>query len=133
VRGKEYVRPIGANWWLQRPAYTQYMLRELTALFVGGYAVFLIVLVYRATQGPDAFAAFVESLKSPTSIVLHLLTLVMSLYHTVTWLNAAPKALVFWRGEERVPPETIIAASYVVWIVLSLIVAGIVFTAAKTG
>jgi fumarate reductase subunit C len=133
VRGKEYVRPIGANWWLQRPAYTQYMLRELTALFVGGYAVFLIVLVYRATQGLDTFAAFVESLKSPTSVVLHLLTLVMSLYHTVTWLNAAPKALVFWRGEERVPPETIIAASYVIWIVLSLIVAGIVFTAAKTG
>jgi len=131
VRGKEYVRPIGANWWLKRPAYTQYMLREVTALFVGGYAVFLIVLVYRATQGLDAFSAFVEGLKSPTSIVLHLLTLLMALYHTITWLNATPKALVFWRGEERVPDETIIAASYVVWIVLSLLVAGIVWAAAR--
>ena len=131
MKGKEYVRPMGANWWLQRPAYTQYMLREVTALFVGGYAVFLIVLVYRATQGPDAFATFVDGLKSPVSIALHLLTLLMALYHTVTWLNAAPKALVFWRGEERVPDETIIVGSYVVWIVISLLVAGMVWAAAR--
>jgi fumarate reductase subunit C len=77
--------------------------------------------------------AFVEGLKSPFSIGLHLLTLVMAIYHSVTWLNAAPKALVFWRGEERVPPETIIAASYGVWIVLSLLVAGIVFAAGRAG
>jgi succinate dehydrogenase subunit C len=133
MKGKEYVRPMGANWWLQRPAYTQYMLREITALFVGGYAIFLIVLIYRATQGPEAFAAFVEGLKSPASIVLHLLTLAMALYHTVTWLNATPKALVFWRGEEKVAPETVIAGSYVVWIVLSVLVAGLAFAAAKTG
>jgi fumarate reductase subunit C len=133
VRGKEYVRPIGANWWLQRPAYTQYMVRELTALFVGGYAVFLIVLIYQVAQGPETLAAFVEGLKSPVSLILHLLVLLMALYHTVTWLNATPKAIVLWRGEERVPPETLIAASYVIWLVLSVVVAGIVFAAARTG
>jgi fumarate reductase subunit C len=131
VRGKEYVRPIGANWWLQRPAYTQYMVRELTALFVGGYAVFLIVLIYQVAQGPETLAAFVEGLKSPVSLILHLLVLLMALYHTVTWLNATPKAIVLWRGEERVPPETLIGGSYVVWLVLSVVVAGIVFATAK--
>ena len=133
MRGKEYVRPIGANWWLQRPAYTQYMLREITALFVLGYAIFLLVLIYQATQGQDAFTSFVERLKSPVSIVLHLLVLAMALYHTVTWLNATPKAIVLWRGEERVPPETLIAGSYVVWLVLSILIAGIVFAVARTG
>lgn len=131
MRGKEYVRPMGANWWLQRPAYTKYMLREVTALFVGGYAVFLLVLVYQASQGPDAFAAFVDGLKSPVSIVLHLLVLAMALYHTVTWLNATPKAITLWRGDERVPPETLIAGSYVIWLVLSAVVAGIAFAAAR--
>src|SRR5262249_22462917 len=98
-----------------------------------GYAIFLIVLIYRATQGQDAFAAFVEGLKSPISIILHLLTLAMALYHSVTWLNATPKALVFWRGEEKVAPETVIAGSYVVWIVVSVVVAGLVLAAAKMG
>ena len=131
MRGKEYVRPMGANWWLQRPAYTQYMVREITALFVLGYAVFLLVLIYQATQGPDAFDAFVEGRKSPVSIMLHLLVLAMALYHTVTWLNATPKAIVLWRGEERVPPETLITGSYVIWLVLSVLVAGIALAAAK--
>jgi fumarate reductase subunit C len=133
VKGKEYVRPMGANWWLQRPAYTQYMLREVTALFVGGYAIFLLVLVYRASQGRDAFLAFAEGLKSPVSIVLHLLTLAMALYHSITWLNATPKAIVIQQGEEYVPPGTLIAGSYVVWIVLSVLVAGLAFAAAKAG
>jgi fumarate reductase subunit C len=131
VRGKEYVRPKGANWWLERPAYTQYMVREITALFVGGYAVFLLVLIYQATQGQDAFVAFAEGLKSPVSIVLHLLVLVMAIYHTVTWLNATPKAVVLWRGEERVPPETLITGSYGVWLVISVVVAGIALAAAR--
>jgi fumarate reductase subunit C len=124
---------MGANWWLQRPAYTQYMLREITALFVGGYAAFLIVLIYQVAQGPETVAAFVEGLKSPVSLILHLLVLLMALYHTVTWLNATPKAIVLWRGEERVPPETLIGGSYVVWLVISVLVAGIVFAAARPG
>jgi fumarate reductase subunit C len=131
VRGKEYVRPMGANWWLQRRPWTLYMLREVTALFVLGYAVFLIVLIYQVAQGPETLAAFVEGLKSPVSLILHLLVLLMALYHTVTWLNATPKAIVLWRGEERVPPETLITASYVIWLALSVLVAGIVFAAEK--
>jgi fumarate reductase subunit C len=107
------------------------MLREVTAFFIAGYAVFLLVLLYQAGQEPEAFAAFVEGLKSPVSIVLHLLVLAMAIYHSITWLNAAPKVMVFWRGEERVGPQTIIAGNYVVWLVLSLIVAGLVLGAAR--
>jgi fumarate reductase subunit C len=36
MKGKEYVRPVGANWWLRKRSYTLFMLRELTAVFVAG-------------------------------------------------------------------------------------------------
>jgi fumarate reductase subunit C len=57
----------------------------------------------------------------------------MALYHSITWLNATPKAIVIQQGEEYVPPGTLIAGSYVVWIVLSVLVAGLAFAAAKAG
>jgi fumarate reductase subunit C len=130
MKGKEYVRPIPATtWWLKKQPYTRFMIREFTALFVGGYAIFLIVLVYRASQGQDAFTAFVEGLKSPASIVLHLLTLAMTAYHSATWFGSMAKVLVLWRGEERVNPGTIIASGYLLWAVVSVVVVGIALAA----
>src|SRR5262249_55309397 len=58
MKGKEYVRPMPSNWWLKKRNYTLFMVRELTAVFVAGYAIFLLVLIYRASQEPLAFFAF---------------------------------------------------------------------------
>jgi succinate dehydrogenase subunit C len=125
MKGKEYLRPRGANWWLEKRSYTLFMLRELTALFVAGYAAFLLVLVYHASQGAAQFGAFVQELKSPASMALHALTLVAVLYHLYTWFSLTPKIAVLWRGEERVAAPLIVGSQYVAWIVVSLIVAGL--------
>ena len=131
MKGKEYVRPMPATWWLQRRPYTLFMLREFTAVFVAGYAVFLIVLLDRALQGPEAFAAFVQGLKSPVSIVLHLIVLAMTAYHSATWFDSMAKVIVLWRGEERVSPASIVAAGYAAWVVASLVVVIIAFALAR--
>ena len=131
MKGKEYVRPMPATWWLEKRPYTFFMLREFTALFVAGYAIFLIVLVARAGQGPDVFAAFVEGLKSPVSIALHLIVLAMTAYHSATWFNSMAKVVVLWRGEERVSPTAIIASGYVAWVVVSAAVVGIALALAR--
>ena len=131
MKGKEYVRPMPATWWLKRRPYTLFMLREFTAVFVAGYAIFLIVLVARAGQGPGVFAAFVEGLKSPVSIALHLIVLAMTAYHSATWFNSMAKVVVLWRGEERVSPASIVASGYVGWVVASLVVVAIALVLAR--
>ncbi|MES4792525.1 MAG: fumarate reductase subunit C, partial [Chloroflexota bacterium] len=70
-------------------------------------------------------------LKSPVSIVLHLVTLAMVVYHTVTWFSATPKAVALWRNEERVGPGPIIAANYIAWVIVSAVIAGLVFAGAR--
>jgi fumarate reductase subunit C len=122
MKGKEYVRPHSAGWWLAKRSYTLFMLREATALFVGGYAIFLIVLIARAAQEQDAFVSFVEGLKSPVSIVLHLIALAMTAYHSATWMSSIPKATALWRGDERVSPGTLISAGYLSWLLASVLV-----------
>ena len=118
TKRKEYVRPMPANWWMLKKTYSLFILRELTCIFVGGYALFLLVLVARRDD-PEAFAAW---LNSPLLIVLQIIALPMILYHTITWFNLTPKAVVLWRGEERVSPILIAGANYVAWVVVSIFV-----------
>ena len=113
---KEYIRPMPANWWMMKKTYALFIIRELTCIFVGGYALFLLVLVARHDQ-PQAFVAW---LNSPLLIVLQIIALPMVLYHSVTWFNLTPKVMVVWRGEERVSPLLIAGANYVVWAILSI-------------
>ena len=98
------------------------MVRELTCVFVGGYAFFLLLLV--ASAGYQQ--AFNSLLRHPLSVALHIVALPMVLYHSITWFNLTPKVMVVWRGEERVNPLLIAGSNYVVWIVASILVAWLV-------
>lgn len=125
MTAKEYVRPLPSSWWLRKPTYFLFMVRELTSLFVFGYAVFLLVLVARAGD-PASFERLYGGLQSLWSIVLHLVALVMVLFHAITWIGLTPKVLVLWRGEERVSPRLIAGVNYIAWLVVSVVVAWVV-------
>ena len=119
---KEYVRPLPAMWWLKRRTYFLFMLRELTCVFVGGYALLLLLLAkYR--DDPQAFAGVLDS---PLLIALQLIALPMILYHSVTWINLTPMVMVLWRGEERVSPMLIAGVNYVAWVLVSVLILWIV-------
>lgn len=127
TKSKEYIRPIPADWWLKKKTFVLFMIRELTCVFVGIYALFLLVLASRLGD-PEAFAA---TLKSPVWITLQIIALPMVVYHTVTWLNLTPKVLVIWRGEDRVSPILIAGAHYLAWAVVSIVILWIVFLCGK--
>ncbi len=121
TKNKEYIRPMPANWWMMKKTYVLFIVRELTCVFVGGYALFLLVLVARRDQ-PEAFAAW---LNSPLLIVLQIIALPMLLYHSITWINLTPKVMVVWRGEERVSPLLIAGANYILWAIISIVILSI--------
>ena len=122
TKTKEYMRPMPANWWMMKKTYFLFIVRELTCVFVGGYALFLLVSVARRDE-PQAFDAW---LNSPLLIVLQIIALPMVLYHSITWFNLTPKVMVVWRGEERVSPLLIAGANYVAWAILSIAIFWIV-------
>ena len=120
TRTKEYVRPMPATWWLHNYHLVLFMIRELTSVFVAGYAIFLLVLLY--LHGAEDRQAFSAALGSPVSIALQLIALVFVVFHSVTWFNLTPKAIILWRGEEKVSPALIAGAHYGLWAAVSLIV-----------
>lgn len=109
-------------WWLRKAAYVRFITRELTSLLVAYVAVLLVIQTWFLASGPEAYGAFRAWLLHPWVLGLHTFVVLGLLYHTVTWLNLAPKALVLRLGKRRVPDGLVILGHYAGWIGASALV-----------
>lgn len=119
---KPYVRPIKKSWWLKDRFYVLYMLREGTSTLVSIYAVILLWGLLRLSQGPEAFAGWLDALSHPLAILLHLAILAACLFHAKTWFELAPKAMRLFKGNELLPEKPIVLAQLIALGVVSLVV-----------
>ncbi len=118
MKGKEYVRPMPATWWLHNIHLKLFMIRELTSLFVAGYAVFLIIL-FSKVNDPVAFKSLLDC---GWARAFQLIALPFVIFHSITWFNLTPKAIVLFRGEERVSPLLIAGGHYALWAIVSVLI-----------
>ena len=116
-------------WWVHKRSYVRFVLRELTSVAVAFYALVLLLLVRALAQGPEAYAAYLAWQKTPAAIVVHLIVLVFVVFHSITWFNLAPKALVLRLGGKRVPGGVVAAFIYVAWGIVSLVMAWMIVAA----
>jgi len=91
-RRRPYVRPM-TGWWRSNPFFVRYMVRELTALFVGAYAIVLLVGLVCLTISEPAWDVWRNALDSPAGLVLNLVALVAMIYHAWTWFEIMPKTM----------------------------------------
>jgi fumarate reductase subunit C len=115
---KELLRPLPRNWWLQKPPYFQFMIRELTSLAVLAYSVLLIIALW-STGGVGSFSRFYQFLSGSVSVWSHAVVLGLALFHTGTWIALTPKVMVLWRGDEPVDPDFIAGMVTVLFVVVS--------------
>jgi fumarate reductase subunit C len=118
---RPYERAITSEWIFRHPRYLRYMVREFSCLFIGGWTLLMVWGLKALSEGPVAWTAFLELLKSPASIVFHLLALAFALYHSVTWFNLTPKALPVQLGEEFLPDWVISGAHFTAWAAVSVV------------
>lgn len=114
-------------WWIRKGSYVRFIARELTSVAVGWTALALVGLVAAVGRGEPAYRRFLELLASPWAIALHVLVLAALMFHTVTWLNLAPQAMVVKLRGRRLPDAAVVAAHYGAWLALT---AAIVFLVA---
>ena len=118
-----YHQPRPWNWFLKRPGYIRFMLRELTAVFIGGYLIFVLILLSRLGAGQEGFVQLLGALRSGLAMALHMVVLIAALTHTITWFNLTPKAMPLFLGEKRVAsPLVSLGMGYVPWIVVTVVI-----------
>jgi fumarate reductase subunit C len=120
-----YRRRMSVWWWLKDRAYVKFVLRELTSVFVAFFAFLYLWQLRAVTQGPDAYARFLARLQTPFFLTVDIVALAFVLFHTITWFNLTPTAMVVRVRGKRVPGRVVAGSNYLVWVVVSAIVAWI--------
>ena len=117
---KPYVREMTSEWIFRHPRYLRYMTREFSCLFIGAWTLMLVCAIARLSEGPEAWARFLDGLKSPLIVAFHVVALAFAAYHSVTWFQLTPKALPLQLGENFLPDGVIAGAHFAAWGLLSV-------------
>ena len=114
---------VSTYWWLGKWHYLKFVLRELSSIFVAYFVVITLLLIQSISRGPEAYARFEERMRNPLMIALDSISFLFVLFHTVSWFNLAPRAMVVRLGGKRVPEILIAGSNYAAWLVISASVA----------
>jgi fumarate reductase subunit C len=115
-------QPVSTYWWLQKPAYFLFILRELSSVFVGWFVVFLLMLVRAVSEGAASYQQFLQWSSTWPIVLLNIVSLIFIVFHAITFFVAAPQALVVRLGGRRVPGSAIVAGHYGAMLAASLVV-----------
>jgi fumarate reductase subunit C len=116
-------RHVSTYWWLRKWSYFAFILREISSLFVAWSVVYLLLLVYAASQGAAEYSQFLDWSRQPWVLIVNVCSLLLVVFHAITWFNLAPQAMVVRVGHKHVPGSLIALSNYAAWVVVSAIVA----------
>jgi fumarate reductase subunit C len=92
---------------------------------VAFFAMLYVWQLRAVAEGPDAYAKFAARLKTPLFLTVDTVAFLFVLFHTITWFNLTPTAMVVRVRGKRVPDKIVAGSNYIVWVLLSGIVAWI--------
>jgi len=126
TQARPYRAHMPLGWWLRRRSYMLFVAREVSSVFVAWFVVYLLLLVWAVSRGPDAYQRFLDWSANPIVLVVNIVALLFVLLHAVTWFRLAPQAMVVKVRGRRVPSVLVAAAHFGAWAVVSAVVAWIV-------
>lgn len=115
-----YRKPVSRYWWLKNARYFLFMLREISSVFIGLFAILYIIQLSLLAAGPGFYNRYLVLLGTPGWIALHVVILAFALIHTITWLSALPMVQPIRIRGKDVPSLAVLLASLMAWIALSL-------------
>jgi fumarate reductase subunit C len=114
---------VSTYWWLGRWAYLKFILRELSSIFVAWFVIETLMQINAMIGGPSAYVYFQGFFHNPLVIELKIVSFFFVLFHAITWINLAPKAMAVRVRGKRIPAVMISTPNYVAWAVVSVVVA----------
>jgi fumarate reductase subunit C len=120
-----YVRTM-QGWWRRDPFFVRYMVREATAVAVAVYTIVLTVGVVRLAQGEAAWNGWLDALKTPWAMLLHVVLLIAMVVHAKTWFEIMPKTMpMIFVGGRRLAASTITRTGWVAALAASVALFGL--------
>jgi fumarate reductase subunit C len=118
---RPFVRePSRTGWWLAQPRYVRYMLREISALFIGLYAIVLVIGLLQLSRGEAAYENYLALVQGPIGLAMAVVAMLFAVYHTYTWFQVTPKAMPLELAGKRIPGVFIVAAHWLGFFAISV-------------
>ena len=104
---RTYRRPLAAGWWMSRPSYLLYTVRELTVVFMAGWLLWFLYQVALLKQG-----AFQGLAGNYGALAFSAVCLFFTLWHALTFLNLSGLILRLPVGDRFAPAAAIRVLSF---------------------
>lgn len=128
LRPAPYRKPVPTFWWLRSRAYFVFVLRELSAVFIAWFVVFLLLMAGAIAEGSSEYERFQDWSARWWVVLLNAIALLFVLLHTVTWFGLAPRAMVVRLRGRRLRPGPIVALHYLLWALLTAATAWLILS-----
>ena len=121
-KSKLYHPEMSPAWWLKKSSYLLFMLRELSSVFIAIFLVVFLAQVYQLSRGPEAYVAFAQKLSSPGWVIFHVLALLFSLFHSVTWFQSTAVVMPLRIGARELSRQLMTALNIGALIAVSIVI-----------
>lgn len=119
---RPYKPVMSRIWYLQQPRYRNYMIREMSSVFIGLWTLNLLIGLGRLIQGPETWSQWLALQAHPMMILFSAVTLVLALYHSLTWFRAVPQVMRIQIGTSLVSARLITNAHIAAMVGFSVVV-----------
>jgi fumarate reductase subunit C len=118
---RAYPNQLPASWWRRNRRYFLYLIREFTAVPIAIWMLWFLVEIARARGG----AAGYQAPGGPAFVALSAVCLVFALWHSFTFLRLSGLIVRIPLGQRTVPAPVIVAGSFALLFVASVVVGGL--------
>ena len=120
---KPYQPEMGTYWYFDRWPYLRFMLREASSIFVGWFAVVMLLQLKALIGGPAAYASFERWMATPAVFIVNVISFFLICFHAITWFMLVPRVMTRQILQRPTPELMSALPNFAVWLAASVFVA----------
>jgi fumarate reductase subunit C len=117
-------------WWVRKPTYFLFVMRELSSFFVAWFVGYLLLLLHAVSQGDAAYRDFMDDADAWWIVAINVIAFAFVVLHTITWFHLTPKAMVLQVPRHPRVPERLRGWTAPAWLIIASQYAGLVLMTA---
>jgi len=121
TKRKPYTHEMTRTWWMKKPFYRFYMVREMTVLPLILFTIFLTFGLGALVKGPASWQNWLDFMSNPIVILINIIALLGSLFHAYTFFDMMTSVMPLKIKGKKLDNRLYTGAMWIAVIVITVI------------